>query len=354
VFSDITSGASNDLERVTKLAREMVTRLGMSTDLGPMVYGKKDEMVFLGKEFTEQRDYSEFVAEKIDAEVKELVCEAYERAKEILMEHRDVLDTLAEKLLEHETIDAKELEKIFPIPAPKNGGMPIKTGAPPFSLIVADSQTEGKGRLGRTWITQAGKALALSWILYPESGRLQSETLGMVSGLAPVALAEVLREVYDLEAEIKWPNDVLIEGKKVAGVLVDVRWDGCEVMDVVLGIGVNAARESVPLPDLLNFPAISLEEAAGKEISRLDLLFQIMESLIKWYSRLVETSFIQAWDSMLAFKGQQVRLTTERGVVGEGKVAGISDDGSLILISENGQETEYHSGEIQLRLVDRS
>jgi len=230
----------------------------------------------------------------------------------------------------------------------------IKTGAPPFSLIVADSQTEGKGRLGRTWITQAGKALALSWILYPESGRLQSETLGMVSGLAPVALAEVLREVYDLEAEIKWPNDVLIEGKKVAGVLVDVRWDGCEVMDVVLGIGVNAARESVPLPDLLNFPAISLEEAAGKEISRLDLLFQIMESLIKWYSRLVETSFIQAWDSMLAFKGQQVRLTTERGVVGEGKVAGISDDGSLILISENGQETEYHSGEIQLRLVDRS
>jgi len=126
VFSDITSGASNDLERVTNLAREMVTRLGMSDDMGPMVYGKKDEMVFLGKEFTEQRDYSESVAEKIDAEVKELVSNAYTRAKEILMEHRDVLDTLAEKLLEHETIDAKELEEIFPIPAPKNGGMPVK------------------------------------------------------------------------------------------------------------------------------------------------------------------------------------------------------------------------------------
>jgi cell division protease FtsH len=126
VFSDITSGASNDLERVTKLAREMVTRLGMSSELGPMVYGQKDEMVFLGKEFTEQRDYSESVAEKIDIEVKQLVCDAYERAKEILLEHRDMLDKLAEKLLEQETIDAAELEEIFPIPEPKNGGMPVK------------------------------------------------------------------------------------------------------------------------------------------------------------------------------------------------------------------------------------
>ncbi len=126
VFSDITSGASNDLERVTKLAREMVTRLGMSSELGPMVYGKKDEMVFLGKEFTEQRDYSESVAEKIDQEVKELVIAAYERAKDILLEHREVLDTLAEKLLEQETVDAKELAEIFPIPEPKNGGMPVK------------------------------------------------------------------------------------------------------------------------------------------------------------------------------------------------------------------------------------
>ena len=126
VFSDITSGASNDLERVTKLARDMVTRLGMSTELGPLVYGQKDDLVFLGKEFAEQRDYSESVAEKIDIEVKKLVSDAYERAKEILKEHRDILDTLAEKLLEQETIEAKELDEIFPVPQPKNGGMPVK------------------------------------------------------------------------------------------------------------------------------------------------------------------------------------------------------------------------------------
>ncbi len=125
VFSDITSGASNDLERVTNLAREMVTRLGMSTVLGPMVYGKKDEMVFLGKEFSEQRDYSESVAEKIDIEVKQLVSDAYDRAKAILLKHRDVLDRLAEKLLEDETVDVKVLDSIFPVPEPKNGGMPV-------------------------------------------------------------------------------------------------------------------------------------------------------------------------------------------------------------------------------------
>lgn len=126
VFSDITSGASNDLERVTNLAREMVTRLGMSTTLGPMVYGKKDEMVFLGKEFTEQRDYSESIAEKIDIEVKQLVGDAYVRALDILKKHRNVLDVLAEKLLEQETVDAKELAIIFPISVIKNGGMPVK------------------------------------------------------------------------------------------------------------------------------------------------------------------------------------------------------------------------------------
>ncbi len=126
VFSDITSGASNDLERVTNMARNMVTRLGMSSVLGPMVYGKKDEMVFLGKEFTEQRDYSEAIAEKIDIEVKELVNDAYQRALDILKKHRDVLEVLAEKLLEQETVDGKELDEIFPVPSPKNGGMPVK------------------------------------------------------------------------------------------------------------------------------------------------------------------------------------------------------------------------------------
>lgn len=129
VFSDITSGASNDLERVTLMARKMVTRLGMSDELGPMVYGQKDEMVFLGKEFSEQRDYSESVAEKIDAEVKSLVSESYQKAKDLLIKYRDVLDDLAAVLLEEEAVSGEKLDEIFPVPNPKNAGMPVKNQA---------------------------------------------------------------------------------------------------------------------------------------------------------------------------------------------------------------------------------
>jgi len=124
VFDDITSGASNDIERVTQLARSMITRLGMSEKLGPMVYGQKEELIFLGREISEQRDYSEEVAEQIDAEVRKLVNESYTKSKEILNQYRDKLDAVANRLLEVETISKEEFEKIFPPPIPKRSGTP--------------------------------------------------------------------------------------------------------------------------------------------------------------------------------------------------------------------------------------
>lgn len=126
VFNDITSGASNDLDRVTKIARNMVTRLGMSDELGPMVYGQKEELIFLGREISEQRDYSDDIAVKIDAEVRKLVEEAYDRAKQILVEYRVQLDAIAEYLIEMETIDRKDFEDLFESPVPiKRSGTPI-------------------------------------------------------------------------------------------------------------------------------------------------------------------------------------------------------------------------------------
>jgi cell division protease FtsH len=124
VFDDITSGAANDFERVTKIARLMVTRLGMSNQLGTMVYGQKEELIFLGREISEQRDYSEAVAEQIDNEVRRLVDDSYKKASEILREYRDKLDSVAAKLLEVETITRDEFEKIFPPPFTKNTGTP--------------------------------------------------------------------------------------------------------------------------------------------------------------------------------------------------------------------------------------
>ena len=133
VFDDITSGASNDLERVTKLARSMVTRLGMSDALGPMVYGQKEELIFLGREISEQRDYSESVAETIDGEVRRLVDESYKRAKAILHEYRLQLDNVAEHLIEVETIGRDEFLEIF------NRQVEEKRGGTPLPVPAASS-----------------------------------------------------------------------------------------------------------------------------------------------------------------------------------------------------------------------
>jgi cell division protease FtsH len=133
VFSDITTGASNDLERATKMARSMVTRWGMSSKMGPMVYGQKEELIFLGREISEQRDYSDAVAEEIDNEVRGLIGQAYDRARAILTQYREKLDAIARRLIEVETIDSVEFEKIFPRPydrdKKKSLPLPVPVGA---------------------------------------------------------------------------------------------------------------------------------------------------------------------------------------------------------------------------------
>lgn len=126
IFDDITSGASSDLQKVTQTARNMVMRLGMSKELGTRVYGQKEELVFLGREISEQKDYSEAIAEKIDEEVLVLVNQAYDKAKGLLRKYEDKLHEIAQKLLEVETLTREEFEEIFPSPVEKRiGGTPV-------------------------------------------------------------------------------------------------------------------------------------------------------------------------------------------------------------------------------------
>jgi len=125
IFGDVTTGAANDLERVTKLARSMVTRYGMSDKLGPMVYGQKDELVFLGREIGEQRDYSEAVAQEIDDEVRRIISDAYDSAKGVLTKHRDKLEALARRLIEVETVSTAEFEALM-----SDGRPPAETPSP--------------------------------------------------------------------------------------------------------------------------------------------------------------------------------------------------------------------------------
>lgn len=113
VFGEVTTGSQNDLERVTELARRMVCEFGMSERLGPVTLGRKAGPIFLGRDIVEDRNYSEAVASEIDKEVRKIVEECYERAKRLLLENRDLLDAVANRLLEKETIDGEELDEII-------------------------------------------------------------------------------------------------------------------------------------------------------------------------------------------------------------------------------------------------
>jgi len=113
IFRDITTGSQNDIERVTKMARRMVTQFGMSEELGPVAYGQKEELVFLGREISEQRDYSDTTARMIDEEVRRIVESAYQRAKEILETNQDALDRIAQHLIDAETLEGEELKELL-------------------------------------------------------------------------------------------------------------------------------------------------------------------------------------------------------------------------------------------------
>jgi cell division protease FtsH len=139
VFGDTTTGASNDIEKATDLARRMVTEFGMSDRLGPLSFGKRDELVFLGREIGEQRNYSDDVAKQIDEEVRAIIDHAYERAMEVLVTHRDKLNALAEKLVAEETVDAEGFESLFTDLPPK----PPLRGDTPTPVVGPGQPTPG-------------------------------------------------------------------------------------------------------------------------------------------------------------------------------------------------------------------
>jgi cell division protease FtsH len=136
-FSQITTGAQNDIEQATEVARKMVCEWGMSEALGPLTYGKKEEAIFLGKEFNRHQDYSEATALKIDSEIKRIVSEQYERAARILTERRPVLVQVSEALLEHEVLDGEQIQQVL-------AGQPMSIRAPHRPAPAPVPAREGK------------------------------------------------------------------------------------------------------------------------------------------------------------------------------------------------------------------
>jgi BirA family transcriptional regulator, biotin operon repressor / biotin---[acetyl-CoA-carboxylase] ligase len=224
----------------------------------------------------------------------------------------------------------------------------LEQGAPDGALVVADAQTQGRGRLGRHWVTTPGAALAFSLTLRPTSR--EQGSLALFAPLAGLAVCQALVEDYALPAEVKWPNDVLLNRRKTCGVLVEAAWLGSRLQGVVAGIGVNIAPSAVPPDSAVLFPATCIEQALGKPVDRLDLLAAIVRQFVTLRGQLGTPAFMRLWLERLAFRGEEVQvdlLSPGQSLVGH--VMGIDLDGSLRLVTQGGKEVSVAAGDVHLR-----
>lgn len=218
--------------------------------------------------------------------------------------------------------------------------------APDLSLVIADEQTAGRGRQERKWFTPKGTALAFSLILRPIPE--EKPHLSRTVGLAALAVAESLR-ARGLDAKIKWPNDVLIAGRKICGILVESVWSGEDVDCVVIGIGVNVLKDSVPQADYLLFPATSMENELTETPTREEVLREILAAFIELRPRMVTDEFVIRWESLLAFRGESVQIETGSKPPVAGQIHGLESDGSLRLLNGHGETVTVRFGDVRLR-----
>lgn len=241
-------------------------------------------------------------------------------------------------------------------------------GASDLSLVLADEQTAGRGRQGRRWITTSGAALAFSLIMrpgpyllapsVPASGNpFPPKTVARLTALGAVAVCSALHRCYQIPAEIKWPNDVLLARRKVAGVLVEANWQGDQLVAAILGIGINVTPAAVPTDLELAFPATSIETELGLPVDRLELLRAILEDLLAWREQLSSPAFLQRWEQWLAFRGEWVSINQADGTWLEGQISehpSLGPDGALRLQPHSGDIKYIQFGEVHFRPVTKT
>ena len=174
-------------------------------------------------------------------------------------------------------------------------------GAVAGAAVIADEQTRGKGRLGRKWLTPPGAALAVSVILHPAE-----EFAARGVQLGALAVCDLLESLGCRDIAIKHPNDVLVNGRKVAGILPEAVWDGPALRGMILGIGLNVRLDFAGSG--LENTAASLETLLGKRLDRADLLEGLLRRVMRWYARIESEAIIDAWKARSA----------DLGVIGEG------------------------------------
>lgn len=217
-------------------------------------------------------------------------------------------------------------------------------GAPDGTVIFMHQQTAGKGRQGREWFSRSGSSLTFSLLL-----RLSTEEMGMLSRFSLLgcsALVDVLAQDYQLQGLIKWPNDVIVNGKKICGVLMEALWQGDALQAVILGMGVNLARDAFPPEAALRYPATSLEVETGFAPQPLELLEKLLIMLDQTRKSLVTDNFIHAKNAQLAFRGEWVTLDENTGAPRRVRLLEIDQDGGLWVEEEDSSRSKVYAGEL--------
>lgn len=221
-------------------------------------------------------------------------------------------------------------------------------GAPEGTVVVAETQTMGRGRLGREWISPTG-GLWFSVILRPKLRPAETVKLNFV---AVLAVAEVLREMFDLKAETKWPNDVLVNKRKICGILSEMNSTGETVNFVVVGVGVNVNFDVEKFfRDQLRKVATSLENELGRKVQLEELfrtLLKHLESLYELFTKEGFDSILEEWKDYAGFLGRQVEVATSTEKLG-GLALDVDDEGALVLRLEDGTVKRVFVGDVSLR-----
>jgi len=220
-------------------------------------------------------------------------------------------------------------------------------GAPEVQIVVADRQTGGRGRLQRAWQSPAGCNLYASLLLRPRIAPADAPQITLVAG---VAAAEMLASFCPEGVALKWPNDVLIRGRKVCGILAELRMAGEKIDAVVVGIGVNVNMRRADFNPAYRELATSLREETGQEQSREEAAFRLCESFEKWYEMFRSEGFApvrKAWLARAEMPGRRVRVVFGEKAQ-EGLFAGIDHDGALLMTDELGATRRVIVGDVAL------
>ena len=220
-------------------------------------------------------------------------------------------------------------------------------GAAEGTAVIAEEQTAGRGRNGRTWQSPRARGLWMSVLLRPV---LPAEKLGSLSLGAALAVCRAIRRVAPVTATIKWPNDVFVGDRKVAGVLLESRFDTASVSFVVIGMGINVSQTAEEFPPELQDAATSLESASGNPVSRAELANAVLVELEHIYAELQSGNWERVREEVLAFSfiiGRRVSVRSGPDCY-EGVAFDFSDDGGLVIREDSGLQRHICAGDILL------